>query len=94
MGKFDSLKSSPKKVVIGGEEFLLKPLSGKHIETFIKSKASGDNVSAVKDLITITMNESYPGEEFDIDEISIEFIEELAKAILEINNLKLKPREV
>lgn len=92
MGKFDKLKAIPKKVVIGGEEFLLKPLSGKNLDAFMKT-ANDDKPLAVKDIVNLTIKESYPDEEFDIDEISIEFIEELAKAVLEVNNLKVAPRE-
>jgi len=93
MGKFDKLKAVPKKAVIGGEEFLFKPLSGKNLDTFMKTANEKDKTVAVKDIINLTVKESYPDEEFDIDEISIEFLEELTKAVLDVNNIKITPRE-
>jgi len=89
MGRFDRMKAKPQKVDIGGEEFVLKPLTMKHLDAFMKTANDEERTQAVKDIITLTMKESYPDEEFNIDEISVEFLEALTKAIFKVNNIKV-----
>ena len=90
MGKFDKMKAKPKKVEIGGEEFVLKPLTLKHLDAFMKTANEEERTQAVKEIISLTMKESYPEEEFNVDEISVEFLEELTKAIFKVNNIDVK----
>lgn len=89
MGRFDRLKAKTKKVEIGGEEFVLKPLKFKHLDAFMKTADESKRTEAIKEIITLTMKESYPDEEFDIDEISMEFLEELTKAIFSVNGINI-----
>jgi len=89
MGRFDKMKATAKEVEIGGEKFTLKPLTMKHLDIFMKTAKDEDRTQAVKDIINITMQESYPDEEFNVDEISVEFLEELTKAIFSVNNIKV-----
>jgi len=88
MGKFDRFVGKPKKVTITGEELILKPLTLRHLNVFLKTAKEEDRAEAMKDIISLTMKESYPEEEFDVENISVEFLEELTKAIFEVNNIK------
>jgi len=92
MGRFDRMKAKAKTVKIGGEEFVLKPLTLKHLDAFMKTANEEERTQAVKDIISITMKESYPDEEFDVDEISVEFLEELTKVVFEVNNIKVEEK--
>jgi len=90
MGKFDRFVGKPKKVTIGGMELELKPLTLKHLDVFMKTANEEQRSEAMKDIITLTMKQSYPEEEFDIDSVSIEFLEELTKAIFGVNNINME----
>jgi len=90
MGKFDRFVGKPKKVKIAGEEFELKPLTLKDLNVFLRTAKEEDRADAMKDIITLTMKNSYPEEEFEVDKVSVEFLEELTKAIFEVNNIKME----
>jgi len=82
---------------IAGQEFKLKPLELKDADIFVKmekdvtkgkDEAKGE---AIKELIAITLKKSYPDiTDEDIEKISIEHLEELTKAIMEVNNFDVE----
>jgi len=90
MGKFDRFMGKPKKVTIGDMELELKPLTLKHLDVFMKTANEEQRSEAMKDIITLTMKGSYPEEDFDIDNVSIEFLQGLTTAIFEVNNIKME----
>jgi len=56
----------------------------------LRTAKEEDRADAMKDIITLTMKNSYPEEEFEVDKVSVEFLEELTKAIFEVNNIKME----
>jgi len=76
---------------IAGQEFKLKPLELSDAEIFVKMDKDETKGEAIKELVSRTLKKSYPDlKEEDIDKISLEHLEELTKAIMEVNNFDTK----
>jgi len=83
------LFGKPKTYKIGGEDFTFKPLELDNIDILIGMEDQTKKAEAIKTLIITTFKKSYPDvKEEDIKKISLEYFEELTKAILDVHNLK------
>jgi hypothetical protein len=88
--KFERLSAKPKKIKIGGEEFELKPLTMKKLDLFLKMGEEKNKSENMKKLVIETFKNSY--EDFDekyIDNMSLEYFEELIEGILKLHGLEI-----
>ena len=69
-------------------ELIIKPLKGKQIGLLTDNKL--DDLTRAKKLITATLKNSYPEEEFNedmFDDLELPFINSLLEKILEVNGV-------
>lgn len=85
------LFGKPKNYKIGGVDFTFKPLELDNIDILMGMENPERRADAIKTLVIATFKKSYPDvKEEDIKKISLEYFEELTKAILDVHNLPQK----
>jgi len=90
MGRFSKLlQNKGKEIKIGEEVFIIKPLTGEYLGTFMEM---GDNKNGIiNELILTSLNQAKPDEPItmeDIKELPLGILTKLMETITEINELK------
>ena len=91
MSRIAELQGKGKKIKIGDLEFELKPLTVKDLELISVDENAPieKQMEMTKKLITKVLKTSYPDTtDEEIDNISLEHINELSEAIMKLHNLE------
>jgi hypothetical protein len=89
--EISALFGKEKTFTIAGQELRLRPLELADANLFVQMEKEDKRGDAIKELIAISLKRSYPDiKDEDIDKISMEHLEELIKAIAEVNNFDTK----
>ena len=84
------LFGKPKTYTIAGQEFTFKPLEVGDADMIVAMDDKNKRGEAIKNLIRTTFKKSYPElSDEDLDQISLTHMEELLKAIMDVNNLEV-----
>lgn len=95
MGKLERFASKPKEYNLAGEKVQLKPLTLDKLSLITKldSRDESTRNSALKELLTIYLKQVDPeATDEEIDNVSLEFLNELQEAMLDVNGLS-EPKE-
>jgi len=90
MSRLERFLGKSKKFNIGGEEIEIRPLAVKHLDVLMKLGDKEKSAEAMKKLILLTLQRSFPEENIEtLEEFSIEFLNDLVNAIIEVNNIEV-----
>jgi len=89
MTRIERFLGRPKKVIIGGEEVEIKPLTIKNLDIIMDMGDPEKKAEATKKLLVTTLEKSFPDDKDKIEDFSLEFMEELMNAILKVNNIEV-----
>lgn len=89
MGKLERFLGKPKKVMIGGEELELKPLTVRDLDVVMKLGDEKTRAEVMPELIRRTLKRSFvDATDEEIDNMGLEYFNDLVNGILEVNNLQ------
>lgn len=87
--EISKLFGKPKTYTIGGQEFIFQPLEMVNIGLLVNMGNKEKQGEAIKELVIATFKRSYPElKEEEINKISLEYFEDITKAILDVNNIE------
>jgi len=87
--KLQKLLGKGKKVKIGEVEIEIKPLKIADLDLWVGLSDPKEQGKVLKNLTLKTLKDAFPEDsEEDISQISMEYFEEISKAIIEVNGLK------
>ena len=88
MSRLEKLLAKPKQIEIGGEEFDIYPLTVENLDIIFDMEKDDKRAEAMGKLIKLTLKKAVPdATEEEINNISMEFLEPLINAIIEVNGL-------
>ena len=88
MSKLSKLMGKSKKVVIGGEELELKPLTVDNLDLMMDLENESKRANAMKEIIKVTLKGAVPdATPEEINSVGIEYFKDLSDAIMDVNGL-------
>lgn len=88
MSRLDKLLAKPKELEINGERFNIYPLTVMHLDLINKMEKEETRTEAMRQIVKITLKKAVPdATEDDLNNISLEFLEPIINAIVEVNGL-------
>jgi len=90
MSRIERLLAKPKEIELGGEKFQIKPLTVKDMPLIMKLGKDETQGEAMNELVKKVLKEAEPNAtDEELDNISMEHLQALMEAIMEVNNLKV-----
>lgn len=90
MSKISKFLAQPQEVTIGGESFMIKPLTVNELPliTRMESKDLEKQAKATQEIISIVMKQIDPeATDEDINQVEIKYLEDIMNAVSKVNNI-------
>ena len=91
MSKIGRLSGKSQVFTVGGEEFEFKPLTAKDLDLIMDLSDDKKQAKAMKTLVTLYLKQADSEvTDEEIDNVSVEYINEISEAIMKVNGLDKK----
>ena len=88
--RLERFMAKPKEIDLKGEKLTIKPLTVKDMDLVMDLSKPEKQGVAMANLIRKTLKDAVPdATEEELDSFSLEFLDPLSNAIMEVNNLKV-----